>query len=104
MVGADDMIGTGNQAINYIQKLKGDDKIGSQKLYYYAIVGLKSGFEELKDSGLFKNVLATIELPKRTFESGYIFTVEDSGTARDMASFIGEQLTKNMKNIGTSFY
>ena len=95
----DDMIGTGNQAINYIQKLKGDDKIGSQKLYYYAIVGLKGGVKELKDSGLFKNVSATIELPKRTFESGYIFTVEDSGTARDMASFIGEQLTKNMKNI-----
>ena len=95
----DDLIGTGNQAINYIQKLKDDGKIGHRKLYYYAIVGLEGGIKNLKDSGLFKNVSATIELPKRAFDSGYIFTVEDSGTAKEMASFIGEQLTKNMKNI-----
>ena len=100
----DDMIGTGNQAINYIQKLKGDNKIGSQKLYYYAIMGLKDGIKNLEDSGLFKNVSATIELPKRTFKSGYIFTAEDSGTAKDMVSFIGEQLTKNMKDIGPLGY
>lgn len=100
----DDMIGTGSQAINYIRKLKDGGKIGSRKLYYYAIVGLEGGIRRLKDSGLLKNVSATVELPKRAFDSGYIFTVEDSGTAKEMASIIGEQLTKNMKDIGPLGY
>lgn len=44
----DDLIGTGNQSRNYIDKLKKEGKIGNQKLYYFAIVGLRDGIKELK--------------------------------------------------------
>jgi hypothetical protein len=95
----DDMIGTGNQAIRYINKLKKDRKIENQKLYYYAIIGLKDGINEIRKSGLFEVVETTEVIYNTAFDTGYIFTAEDSGLAKDMASTIGEQLTKNKDKI-----
>lgn len=95
----DDMIGTGNQAKDYINKLKKEGKIGNQKLYYFAIIGLREGIKELKNSGLFENVLTTEEIQNKAFDTGYIFTAEESGVAKEMAIELGKQLTKNMKNI-----
>jgi hypothetical protein len=93
------MIGTGNQAINYVKKLKHHGKIGNQKLYYYAIIGLKDGINEIKKSGLFDVVLATEEISHTAFDTGHIFSAEESGVAKDMAYSIGEQLTKSLNKI-----
>ena len=90
----DDMIGTGNQAKDYINKLKKEGKIGNQKLYYFAIVGLRDGIKELKNSGLFENVLITEEIKNKAFDTGYIFDAEESGMAKEMAFELGEQLTQ----------
>jgi len=46
----DDMIGTGHQASKYVTKLKDGGKIGHQKLYYYAIIGLEGGIKEIEKS------------------------------------------------------
>jgi len=95
----DDMIGTGNQAKNYINKLKNEGKIGNQKLHYFAIAGLQDGIKELKNSGSFENVLITEEIQNKAFDTGYIFTAEESGMAKEMSFELGEQLTKDMKNV-----
>jgi len=95
----DDMIGTGNQAKNYINKLKKEGKIGNQKLHYFAIVGLRDGIKELKNSGLFENVLITEEIQNKAFDTGDIFDAEESGMAKEMAFELGKQLTKDMKNV-----
>lgn len=106
----DDIIGTGNQAIKYITKLKKDGKIGHRKLYFFAIIGFKNGIDELKKSGLFEVVIATREIYNTTFDPGYIFRPEESGLARDMAYTIGEQLTKDKvgplgyENSGALFF
>ncbi|HYN44912.1 MAG TPA: tetratricopeptide repeat protein [Candidatus Limnocylindrales bacterium] len=95
----DDLIGTGNQARNYIDKLKKEGKIGNQKLYYFAIVGLRDGIKELKNSGIFEKVLTTVEIQNKAFDTGYIFTTEESGEAKEMASELGKQLTKGLKEV-----
>ena len=100
----DDMIGTGNQAKNYINKLKKEGKIGNQKLYYFAIIGLREGIKELKNSRLFENVLTTEEIQNKAFDTGYIFTAEESGMAKEMAFELGKQLTQNMTEIGPLGY
>jgi hypothetical protein len=100
----DDLIGTGNQAKNYIDKLKEEGKIGNQKLHYFAIVGLRDGIKELKNSGLFENVLITEEIQNKAFDTGYIFTAEESGMAREMAFELGGQLIKGMTEIGPLGY
>jgi len=100
----DDMIGTGHQATNYVKKLKNDKKIGYQKLYYYAIFGLEDGINEIKKSGLFEIVLTTEQISNTAFDTGYIFTAEESGVAKEMASTIGEQLTKGLDKIGPLGY
>ena len=100
----DDMIGTGHQASKYVKKLKGDGKIGHQKLYYYAIIGLENGINEIKKSGLFEIVLTRKVIYNTAFDTGYIFTAEESGVAKDMASTIGEQLTKGLAKIGPLGY
>jgi len=95
----DNLIGTGNQAKKYIDKLKKEGRIGNQKLYYFAIVGLREGIRELKKSGIFEKVLTTVEIQNKAFDSGYIFTAEESGMAKEMASELGEQLTKDMNGV-----
>jgi hypothetical protein len=95
----DDLIGSGDQAANYVDKLKKEGKIGNQKLYYFAIVGLKDGIKELKKSGIFEKVLTTVEIQNKAFDTGYIFTAEESGEAKEMAFELGKQLTKDMKNM-----
>ena len=100
----DDLIGTGNQAKNYIDKLKKEGKIGTQKLYYFAIVGLRDGIKELKNSGIFEKVLTTVEIQNKAFDTGYIFTAEESGMAKEMAFELGKQLTKDMTEVGPLGY
>jgi hypothetical protein len=95
----DDLIGTGTQARNYIDKLKKEGKIGNQKLYYFAIVGLRDGIKELKNSGIFEKVLTTVEIQNKAFDTGYIFTAEESGMAKEMAFYLGKQLTKDMTEV-----
>lgn len=95
----DDLIGTGTQAKNYIDKLKKEGKIGNQKLYYFAILGLRDGIKELKNSGIFEKVLTTIEIQNKAFDTGYIFTAEESGMAKEMAFELGKQLTKDMTEV-----
>jgi len=104
IVFVDDMIGTGHQASKYVKKLKADGKIGHQKLYYYAIIGLKDGINEIKKSDLFEVVLTRKVIYNTAFDTGYIFTAEESGVAKDMASNIGEQLTKGLDKIGPLGY
>ena len=100
----DDMIGTGHQASKYVNKLKDGGKIGHQKLYYYAIIGLEDGINEIKKSGLFEIVLTKKVIYKTAFDTGYIFNSEESGEAKEMASTIGEQLTKGLDKIGPLGY
>ena len=95
----DDMVGTGNQVINYIKKLKVEGKIGDQKLYYYAIVGLKDGIDKIKNSGLFEEVEANIVISNAAFDTGFIFQARDSGIAKNMAYSIGKQLTERKNKI-----
>ena len=95
----DDLIGTGNQAKNYIEKLKKEGKIGNQKLHYFAIIGLRDGIKELKNSGLFENVLTTETIEGKAFDTGFIFSPEESGNAKEMALELGKQLTKDMKDV-----
>ncbi|MGP8337361.1 MAG: phosphoribosyltransferase-like protein, partial [Methanosarcinaceae archaeon] len=95
----DDMVGTGNQVINYIKKLKRDGKIGDQKLYYFAIVGLKDGINNIENSRLFEKVEANIVISNAAFDTGFIFTAEESGIAKDMAYSIGKQLTERKNKI-----
>jgi MoaA/NifB/PqqE/SkfB family radical SAM enzyme len=96
----DDMIGTGNQAIKYIDILKSNGNIIDQKLNYFAIVGLHDGIEKLKEAKtngipLFKKVEVVDEIENKAFDTGYIFTT-NSGDAKDIVSKIGEQLSENM--------
>ena len=100
----DDMIGTGHQASKYVKKLRDDGKIAHQKLYYYSIVGLEDGIKEIEKSGLFEDVLTTEKISNTAFDTGYIFTAEESGAAKDMASTIGEQLTEGLNKIGPLGY
>jgi len=100
----DDMIGTGHQASKYVTKLKDDGKIGHQKLYYYAIIGLEGGIKEIEKSDLFEDVLTVEKISHAAFDTGYIFTAEESGAAKEMASTIGEQLTKELDKIGPLGY
>ena len=104
IVFVDDLIGTGNQAKNYIDKLRKEGKIRNQKLHYFAIVGLRDGINELINSGLFENVLATETIEGKAFDTGYIFTAQESGEAREMAVELGKQLTKDMKDVGPLGY
>jgi len=100
----DDMIGTGHQASKYVTKLKDDGKIGHQKLYYYAIIGLEGGIKEIEKSDLFEDVLTVEKISHAAFDTGYIFTAEESGVAKEMASTIGEQLTEELDKIGPLGY
>ncbi|NOR47198.1 MAG: hypothetical protein GQ533_04020, partial [Methanosarcinaceae archaeon] len=100
----DDMIGTGHQASKYVNKLKDGGKIGHQKLYYYAIIGLEDGINEIKKSGLFEVVLTRKVIYNTAFNTGNIFSPEDSGVAKEMASTIGEQLTEGLDKIGPLGY